>query len=889
MRKKSIDMIQKTLWALFPLASLLLLSCSRDIGQPVVSPTDTTVTQRQDSPLSSANLYVDEETAALLDASLGPVTKSGLLGGFFDELGVTTVERLFPDSGEFDERHRAAGLHRWYRITYDPSVPVTKAGDLASHSSGIRIFEHERPIRLYDELPFDDPRLPDQWQYYNDGSKSNWKEGADLNVLPVWKDYTTGSQDVVVAVVDSGVDHTHEDLAGVVNRTNSWNFCENNARISPQNHGTHVAGIIGAINNNGIGVSGIAGGDAKAGIKGVTIISCQIIQDEKRGGDAARALVWAADHGAVIANNSWGFDYENDNGTYDSVSAKEDHEFFEQPNEGEFKHSLKDAIDYFNKYAGLDEDGNQTGPMAGGAVFFAAGNEAWEYGAPACYPGAIAVGSYGPAGTKAYYSNFGTRSDNWVDIAAPGGDYHQAQVVSTITGNSYAAMQGTSMACPMVSGVAALVVSALGGPGFTRGMLVEKMLGAQNPKLNLTTARIGIPLDALGAVTFGADPEIPADVTTLTASAQSNTITAAWNVTESANKVTAFAYRLFYGTDRDAVIAATAVNPGEGVSSIVVETGMAETGEVLTASVNVDFEKTYFLKVTGYDYGLNYSGNSNIVSVETPANNAPVIKCSTDVSSLVLRASQTLTLDFSVEDPDGHEFTVTYEAGSKAEEFNATPVGYILKISAPETDPGTYEGMLTATDSYGKASTVDIRYRVLENTAPESTGTVPNILIPVLNETRTISLSDYFKDSDGDELTYAFQNSSQSVVHITGGTDDTAYLTSLGYGLATITVTASDARNATATQSFKVLVRDGSRPVDLFPNPVKTTLTVLPGESGEVTYRLSNKAGAVVRSGKADLSPFDPLSLDMGDLAAGTYYLYLKGAGLDDTYTIVKI
>ena len=111
----------------------------------------------------------------------------------------------------------------------------------------------------------------------------------------------------------------------------------------------------------------------------------------------------------------------------------------------------------------------------------------------------------------------------------------------------------------------------------------------------------------------------------------------------------------------------------------------------------------------------------------------------------------------------------------------------------------------------------------------------------------------------------------------------------MGYGLATITITAADAKNATASQSFKVLVRDGSRPVDLFPNPVKTTLTVLPGDSGEVTYRLSNKAGAVVRSGKAALSPFDPLSLDMADLAAGTYYLYLKGAGLDDTYTIVKI
>ena len=85
------------------------------------------------------------------------------------------------------------------------------------------------------------------------------------------------------------------------------------------------------------------------------------------------------------------------------------------------------------------------------------------------------------------------------------------------------------------------------------------------------------------------------------------------------------------------------------------------------------------------------------------------------------------------------------------------------------------------------------------------------------------------------------------------------------------------------------LVRDSSRPVDIFPNPVKTTLTVLPGGSGELEYRLSNKAGAVVRSGKATVSPFEPVSLDVSDLAAGTYYLYLNGAGLNDTYTIVKI
>lgn len=883
----------KALRALIPLIPFLLLSCSGEIADNVGPVPEDTATTQQGSRFSSANLYVDDETAAMLEMSLqegSVITKSSSLNGFFEEMGVVSVERLFPDTGRFEERRREAGLHKWYRIVYNSSVPATKAGEAASQAGGIKVFEAERPLKLHDELPFDDPYLIEQWQYYNPGTKSSWKEGADLDVIPVWRNYTTGRPDIIVGVVDSGIDFSHEDLAGVVNKADSWNFSTNSNNIVPQKHGTHVAGTIGAINNNGIGVSGIAGGDAKAGIKGVTLLSCQIFTDEKRNGDAAKAIIWAADHGAVLVNNSWGYDYELDDGSYDKTGAKEDHEFFEQPNAGEFRHSLKDAIDYFNRYAGLDEDGNQEGPMAGGVVFFSAGNEAWEYGAPACYPGAIAVGSFGPAGTRAYYSNFGTRADDWVDIAAPGGDYHQTQILSTFPGNAYGTMQGTSMACPHATGVAALVIAAAGGPGFTRDMLLDRILNTRNPHLDLTNARIGIPIDAIGAVSYGAAPEVPADVTTLKASAESNTVTATWDVTESENGVTAYAYRLFYGTDRAAVAAATPTSPGESVSSVVVETGLAETGDAISAEVTVDFEKTYYLKAVGYDYGLHYSGNSNIAVVTTPANRAPVISPSSDVSSLVLKASQTLNMNFTVEDPDGHAFTVSYEAGSEAETFNGTSgSGYALTITAPKVDAGTYTGRITATDAYGKASTLDIRYTILNNTPPETTGSIQNIMFTQLNETKSIPLSDFFKDADGDELSYAFQNSSQASVHITSGTDDTAFLTSMGYGLADITITASDAKNATATQSFKVLVRDGSRPVDLFPNPVKTTLTVLPGDSGELEYRLSNKAGAVVRSGKTGISPFEPLSLDMNDLPAGTYYLYLKGAGLDDTYTIVKI
>ena len=96
---------------------------------------------------------------------------------------------------------------------------------------------------------------------------------------------------------------------------------------------------------------------------------------------------------------------------------------------------LKAAIDYFIKYAGMDENGKQEGPMAGGVVIFAAGNDSRADDPVGKYDPVIAVGSIAPDYTRADYSNYG----DWVDLAAPGGSVHYAQgeVLSTIPGNKY--------------------------------------------------------------------------------------------------------------------------------------------------------------------------------------------------------------------------------------------------------------------------------------------------------------------------------------------------------------------------------------------------------------------------------------------------------------------
>jgi subtilisin family serine protease len=225
----------------------------------------------------------------------------------------------------------------------------------------------------------------------------------------------------------NGSPNVDDDGNGFVDDINGYNFAKNKGAIDPMYHGTHVAGTIAAVNNNGKGVSGVAGGSGNN--DGAKIMSLQIF-----GGNATieKTYVYAAHNGAVISQNSWGY-----SSPY----------FYEQ--------SILDAIDYFVAEAG-DYAGS---PMKGGIVIFAAGKSDYDsewY--PGYHPSALAVASIGPDWKKASYSNFGA----WVELSAPGGEQNLGNkngVLSTIPNDQYAYMQGTSMACPHVSGIAALALA----------------------------------------------------------------------------------------------------------------------------------------------------------------------------------------------------------------------------------------------------------------------------------------------------------------------------------------------------------------------------------------------------------------------------------------------
>jgi subtilisin family serine protease len=370
-----------------------------------------------------------------------------------------TMYRLFPYDAKNEHKLRKHGLHLWYVIEMDESVDpkaavgqFKKLGEVAlaevEHEKILAPYavkEHIPGVSSFATMPFNDPLLKDQWHYNN--ILQTGFGNADVNLFEAWEK-TTGANNIIVAIHDEGVDVNHDDLKqnvwvnqaelngqpgvdddnnGYIDDINGYNFAKNKAAIDPQYHGTHVAGTVAAVNNNGIGVAGVAGGNGTG--NGVKIMSLQILGGS---GSIERSFVYAADNGAVISQNSWGY-----------------------TSPGGFDQSVLDAIDYFIAEAG-DFPGS---PMKGGIVIFAAGNynldDAWY---PGYHPGVLAVTAIGPEWKKTSYSNFGT----WTEIAAPGGDSElgiKNGVLSTIPGNKYAYLEGTSMACPHVSGIAALALA----------------------------------------------------------------------------------------------------------------------------------------------------------------------------------------------------------------------------------------------------------------------------------------------------------------------------------------------------------------------------------------------------------------------------------------------
>ncbi len=862
------------------LAALLLAGCSKAASQQVITSEDSAPRPAEDLQSGRMRIFVSEEMAAALESDPDAFAREN------SWLQVISIERTFPEAGEFEERTRRCGMHRWYDVLFCSDVPLTKAGEGLGSLEGVLSTDCLPRLRrpLYRDvsaahrseaaatpmaagaLPFNDPALGDQWNYLNTSTGTESKSGCDVNVFPVWKNLKSGSEDVIVAVVDGGIDFEHEDLAG-----NMWhnpdrasggscgyNFLYNSYGITAEEHGTHIAGTIAAVNNNGTGVCGIAGGDAAAGISGVKLMSCQIFEaDSEESGDDVRAIKWAADHGAVICQCSW---------DYDGVPYMPE--------------STKRVIDYFTQYAGCDADGNQTGPMKGGLVVFASGNDgssAELY--PAAYDKVLAVSALKADYRLASYSDYGS----WVDIAAPGGA-GEMEILSTVPGDGYAWFSGTSMAAPHVSAVAALAVANLGGEGFTSEMLRDILLSHTTDISSYNTVRYpgkGLvnAYDAIasnpGSAQFSASCECTADGRRIAVSA---TLTP---LRDGADPMVASG-RIYFAKEPF-----TSTEGIEYAACSILERCSASPFTITTGTL--DYSTTYWAAVQFYDEYGNAGMLSKVTAVQTAEDLPPTIKPMQAVTDVTLHEYDTAELDFTLSDPAGDEVTATI-TGDESAALYCKQSGSLVRVSifGSASTPGSHSFTLTATDATGHDCSIEVPYTMLENSAPVVLKTLRDTIMDK-NVPCTIDLGEVFCDADGESLRYEITASDNSLLkQSVSGTSVT--LTAVQYGCADITITAYDSMLENAAVRFCLLARDTSRNLEIYPNPVSGGVLYLRSAAKtDIDITLRSAAGGAVFSSSCTAEPFNPAAVDLSGLFAGTYILTAESAEWSMTQMIVKL
>ena len=581
-----------------------------------------------------------------------------------------SMTRVFPYAGKDEAKHKAAGLDLWYDVHYEASgMKLAQARNLLRSTEGVAYAQRipvYKPIggerflevspaavakaaKAASTMPFNDPLLNDQWHYNNDGHIAGTKVGADANVFKAWETGVTGSKDVVVAIIDGGFQVDHPDLKdnvwintaelngkpgvdddgdGYVDDIYGYNFVINSSDINAHSHGTHVAGTVGATNNNGIGVCGVAGGsDGKGGVK---MMVCQVFDSRASSSavaDFGAAIVYAADRGASIAQCSWGA----------GVADEEDK-------------SVTEAVDYFTKNGGGDK-------MNGGLCIFASGNNGEEGNYyPGCLDKVVAVGSMAPDGSVAYYSNRG----KWVDVTAPGGledNGQQYGVLSTLPNSTYGYNEGTSMACPHVSGIAALILSKYGNKQFSNETLRTLLTTSVNDLYTQNPEYEGLMgsgyIDAYKALQ-GKEGSVPEAVADFTVTASHDNALIEWTIPETEEKSIDH-HVIYYSTE-----AFSATDDLNKLSSVSVDTKFKYSGDKMSYEVEgLKASTKYYFAIVAY----NRWGKASAVSPikEATTNSGPKVQVDQKNLSMTVDATKASTAEASFNVKNAGEGVLKYQ------------------------------------------------------------------------------------------------------------------------------------------------------------------------------------------------------------------------------------
>ncbi len=377
--------------------------------------------------------------AAVLIFSSGAYAKGDLVPGEY------IVKTRSADSSGFRQKlqHEFGKSVEVNPLRTDPEYLVVKIGPRIQSGSAVKVLNQLPEVEFAESNAIvhalaqpNDPDFSVQYALKNAGQADRKGQvgvaGKDINVLPVWASGNTGSKNVLVAVIDSGIDRWHPDLAanvytnpteiengkdddgnGFVDDIHGWNFFgRTNNPSDGYGHGSHVAGTIGAVGNNGLGMSGVAWN--------VSLLPVKALDDSGNGmvSDTIEAINYARMMKAKVINISWGTT--------------------------QYSRALEDAI--------------AKTEAAGILVVIAAGNDGNDNDKTPYYPAnlpeknILSVAAVDNQGKPAEWTNFGKTT---VHIAAPG-----VWIYSTIPGGKYIYAAGTSMAAPHVVGAAALMLAA---------------------------------------------------------------------------------------------------------------------------------------------------------------------------------------------------------------------------------------------------------------------------------------------------------------------------------------------------------------------------------------------------------------------------------------------